>query len=140
MLLCDIMVSFPGMALAIAVCGMLGAGIMNAVIAITAVSFTKYARLSRSSQGEVPSATNLPKGCPFASRCSECIEICKNEIPKMKEVAERHQVACHLFSGANQIYAEAGANPRDAAENTETSRGFSVKMAKEMLKDAEWEV
>lgn len=48
MSICDIMVSFPGMALAIAVCGIMGASIMNAVIAITAVSFTKYARLARS--------------------------------------------------------------------------------------------
>ncbi len=48
MTLCDIMVSFPGMALAIAVCGVMGAGIMSAVIAITMVSFTKYARLARS--------------------------------------------------------------------------------------------
>ncbi len=48
MILCDVMVSFPGMALAIAVCGMMGAGILSAVIAITAVSFTKYARLTRS--------------------------------------------------------------------------------------------
>ena len=44
----DIMVSFPGMALAIAVCGIMGASIVNAVIAITLVSFTKYARLARS--------------------------------------------------------------------------------------------
>ncbi|MCD8376137.1 MAG: ABC transporter permease [Oscillospiraceae bacterium] len=44
----DMMVSFPGMVLAIAIAGILGASMINAVIAIAAVSWTKYARLSRS--------------------------------------------------------------------------------------------
>lgn len=44
----DMMVSFPGMALAIALAGILGPSITNAMLAILAVSWTKYARLSRS--------------------------------------------------------------------------------------------
>ncbi|MCD8149016.1 MAG: ABC transporter permease [Clostridiales bacterium] len=44
----DMMISFPGMVLAIAVAGILGANIKNAIIAISIVSWTKYARLSRS--------------------------------------------------------------------------------------------
>lgn len=44
----DMMISFPGMVLAIAVAGILGANMVNAVIAIAIVSWTKYARLSRS--------------------------------------------------------------------------------------------
>ncbi len=44
----DMMVSFPGMALAIAMAGMLGPSLINAVLAITMVTWTKYARLSRS--------------------------------------------------------------------------------------------
>lgn len=44
----DMMVSFPGMVLAIAIAGMLGASIQNAVLAISMVSWTKYARLARS--------------------------------------------------------------------------------------------
>ncbi len=44
----DMMISFPGMVLAIAVAGILGANMTNAVIAIAVVSWTKYARLSRS--------------------------------------------------------------------------------------------
>ncbi len=44
----DMMISFPGMALAIAMAGMLGPSLINAVIAITMVTWTKYARLSRS--------------------------------------------------------------------------------------------
>lgn len=44
----DMMVSFPGMALAIAIAGVMGPSITNAVISITMVSWTKYARLARS--------------------------------------------------------------------------------------------
>lgn len=48
MRIADMMISFPGMVLAIAVAGILGANIKNAVIAIAIVSWTKYARLARS--------------------------------------------------------------------------------------------
>lgn len=48
MRIADMMISFPGLVLAIAIAGMLGPNIVNAVIAISAVSWTKYARLSRS--------------------------------------------------------------------------------------------
>ncbi len=48
MRIADMMISFPGMVLAIAVAGILGASITNEVIAITIVSWTKYARLARS--------------------------------------------------------------------------------------------
>ena len=44
----DTMISFPGMVLAIAVAGIMGASLTNAVIAISIVSWTKYARLARS--------------------------------------------------------------------------------------------
>ncbi|MGN1014049.1 MAG: nickel transporter permease [Butyricicoccus sp.] len=48
MRLADMMIAFPGMVLAIAVAGILGASIRNAVIAVALVSWTKYARLARS--------------------------------------------------------------------------------------------
>ena len=48
MRIADMMISFPGMVLAIAVAGILGGGIVNAIIALSIVSWTKYARLARS--------------------------------------------------------------------------------------------
>ncbi len=48
MRIADMMVSFPGMVFAIAVAGILGASVRNAVIAVSLVSWTKYARLARS--------------------------------------------------------------------------------------------
>ena len=48
MRIADMMVSFPGMVFAMAIAGILGASVRNAVIAVSLVSWTKYARLSRS--------------------------------------------------------------------------------------------
>ena len=44
----DMMVSFPGMVFAMAIAGILGASVKNAVVAVALVSWTKYARLARS--------------------------------------------------------------------------------------------
>ncbi len=48
MRIADMMISFPGVILAIAIAGILGGSLINAMIALTAVTWTKYARLSRS--------------------------------------------------------------------------------------------
>ena len=48
MRIADMMIAFPGLVLAIAVAGMLGASTKNAIIAISVVSWPKYARLARS--------------------------------------------------------------------------------------------
>lgn len=48
MRIADMMVSFPGMIFAMAIAGVMGASVRNAVIAVSLVSWTKYARLSRS--------------------------------------------------------------------------------------------
>ncbi len=44
----DMMIAFPGLVLAIAVAGIMGASMRNAIIAIAIVSWPKYARLARS--------------------------------------------------------------------------------------------
>ena len=48
-------------------------------------------------EGDVPSAMNPPKGCPFHTRCSQCMEICGKERPPVVEAEPGHFVACHLF-------------------------------------------
>ena len=47
MRLSDIFLAFPGIVFAIAVAGVLGGGISNAVIALAGISWPKYARLAR---------------------------------------------------------------------------------------------
>lgn len=48
-------------------------------------------------EGDVPSPINKPKGCPFHTRCSYCMDICKEETPPLKDHGNGHQVACHLY-------------------------------------------
>ncbi|MBR0381616.1 MAG: ABC transporter permease [Eubacterium sp.] len=48
MRIADMMIAFPGLVLALAVAGILGASIRNAVLAISLVTWPKYARLARS--------------------------------------------------------------------------------------------
>ena len=50
-------------------------------------------------ESEIPSPLDLPKGCPFQSRCGQCMEICRNKKPELKEVVPGHFVACHLVNG-----------------------------------------
>lgn len=49
-------------------------------------------------ESEIPSPLDLPKGCPFQSRCGQCMEICRNVKPELKEVVPGHFVACHLVN------------------------------------------
>ena len=46
-------------------------------------------------QGDVPSPSNMPSGCPFHTRCRYCEKICKEQRPEFREVAQNHFVACH---------------------------------------------
>jgi oligopeptide/dipeptide ABC transporter ATP-binding protein len=50
-------------------------------------------------ESEIPSPLDLPKGCPFQSRCGQCMEICRSVKPELKEVVRGHFVACHLVNG-----------------------------------------
>lgn len=47
-------------------------------------------------EGEVPSPINPPAGCKFSTRCPHVMDICKQQIPILKEVEPGHLVACHL--------------------------------------------
>jgi oligopeptide transport system ATP-binding protein len=46
--------------------------------------------------GTVCNMMDPPRGCKFNPRCSEAMDICREEIPKFKELAPGHFAACHL--------------------------------------------
>ena len=47
--------------------------------------------------GSVPSAMEIPPGCPFQTRCPRKIgRICETEPPPDREVAEGHRILCHI--------------------------------------------
>lgn len=52
-----------------------------------------------------------------------------------------HEPNVHgAVAGASLLWAEAGSNPRDTAEQTEASRGYDVTRCREIYKEAEWPV
>lgn len=48
-------------------------------------------------KGDIPSASNPPSGCKFHTRCLHVKDICKEEVPILKEVGNGHKVSCHLY-------------------------------------------
>jgi len=49
-------------------------------------------------EGDLPSPISPPPGCRFHTRCSECMNICREVEPELKDVGDGHFVACHLMS------------------------------------------
>ena len=47
--------------------------------------------------GEVPSILNRPKGCPFHDRWSRATDRGRQEVPKLLDKGNGHQVACFLY-------------------------------------------
>jgi len=50
-------------------------------------------------EGDIPSPSDPPPGCPFNTRCPDAVDRCHEEIPVWREVAPGHGVACHLADG-----------------------------------------
>jgi len=46
--------------------------------------------------GSVCNMMDPPTGCKFNPRCQHAMDICRQEIPKFREVAPGHWAACHL--------------------------------------------
>lgn len=63
------------------------------------IKYTADKKSAPALEGEVPSPIQLPQGCPFHTRCLQCMEICKTVKPVYREVMPNHFVACHLYDG-----------------------------------------
>ncbi|GGH84329.1 oligopeptide transport system ATP-binding protein [Pullulanibacillus pueri] len=48
-------------------------------------------------QGDIPSASEPPSGCPFHTRCPLAMEACKTVVPRLQESEADHFVSCHLY-------------------------------------------
>lgn len=63
-------------------------------------------------KGGIPSAIDLPSGCPFHPRCPHAMPICSQAMPPQVQTAGR-TVSCYLYGGREE--AEAAMGERDGA-------------------------
>ena len=69
-------------------------------------------------------------------------ELCKIAAVALLAVRPRRAMNIHevtemsLLAGINQLYAEAGANPRDTNDNTENNRGYNTASLRTMLENS----
>jgi peptide/nickel transport system ATP-binding protein/oligopeptide transport system ATP-binding protein len=68
-------------------------GLMNSIPSLTT---TKKERLIPI-KGVVPDPFDVPDGCGFEPRCPHAMEICKTQIPTLKEIAPGHLASCFLY-------------------------------------------
>ncbi len=47
-------------------------------------------------EGDLPSPSNPPPGCPFHTRCPIAEDQCRTDVPEWREIESDHWVACHL--------------------------------------------
>jgi oligopeptide transport system ATP-binding protein len=47
-------------------------------------------------EGDVPSPDREREGCYFYDRCSQRMDVCRSNIPRLTEVKPNHRVACYL--------------------------------------------
>jgi oligopeptide/dipeptide ABC transporter ATP-binding protein len=69
----------------------------NALISAAMPARPGEARTDIVLAGDVPSPVNPPSGCRFHPRCPLAFGRCPEEAPVLREMANGHRVACHLY-------------------------------------------
>jgi len=72
----------------------------EALLSAAPVADTSVVRSRIVLEGEIPSATHPPPGCPFQTRCPRKAQVagdrCETDLPPMRALAGGHRLRCHL--------------------------------------------
>jgi peptide/nickel transport system ATP-binding protein len=60
---------------------------------------TESTRREAPLRGEIPSPLNPPSGCVFHTRCPLATELCREQVPALRDVGTGHVAACHYAEG-----------------------------------------
>ncbi|CAM3571955.1 ABC transporter ATP-binding protein [Cytobacillus oceanisediminis] len=53
--------------------------------------------------GNVPTPSNMPKGCKFAPRCSNVLKVCLEKEPVLEKVEANHTCRCWLYQNTETV-------------------------------------
>ena len=72
----------------------------EALLSAIPIADTRYTKRKVVLEGDIPSATNPPPGCPFQTRCPHKTRVpngqCEKELPPLRAMGEGHLIRCHL--------------------------------------------
>jgi peptide/nickel transport system ATP-binding protein len=72
----------------------------EALLSAIPIADPNYIKRKLVLEGDIPSATSPPPGCPFQTRCIYKSRVpdekCEKELPPLKQMAEGHAIRCHL--------------------------------------------
>ena len=71
--------------------------------------------------GEIPSPTDVPSGCPFHTRCPRYLgDVCRTEAPPVRETADGRRIACHIpLEQLERAQTSLASSPAQRPETTE---------------------
>ena len=72
----------------------------EALLSAIPIADTRYTKRRVLLEGDIPSATNPPPGCPFQTRCPRKVQVpgnlCETELPPLRDMGGAHLIRCHL--------------------------------------------
>ena len=72
-------------------------------------------------EGDIPSPIHCPTGCKFHTRCSKCMDICREKRPALTDLGDGHQVACFLCGSEPEPDPQPESQPKQENQGEEPS-------------------
>ncbi|WP_395686421.1 dipeptide ABC transporter ATP-binding protein [Aestuariivirga sp.] len=72
----------------------------EALLSAIPIADTRFSKRRVVLEGDIPSATNPPSGCPFQTRCPRKHQVpgtlCETALPPLRDIGQGHLIRCHL--------------------------------------------